>query len=57
MLGIEEDEADVAWREEWEVERVGGVASPRSGKGKEKVGEREKARMKKRVSSGGGAGR
>jgi hypothetical protein len=46
VLGIEEVDADVAWREEWEVEERerSALASPRSAKGKE--------REKRRVSSG-----
>jgi hypothetical protein len=51
VLGIEEFDEDVAWREEWEVEErmMGTVgSSPRSAKGKE----REKERGKRRVSSG-----
>lgn len=50
VLGIEEFEKDVVWREEWEVEGMGtvrGGGSPRSAKGKE--------REKRRVSSGLGA--
>jgi hypothetical protein len=48
VLGIDDADADVAWREEWEVEERererSVVASPRSAKGKE--------REKRRVSLG-----
>lgn len=47
VLGIDQAE-DVVWREEWEVEGVRAVASPRSAKGKEK----ERERAKKRIGSG-----
>jgi hypothetical protein len=49
VLGIEEFEEDVAWKEEWEVQgEERGVGSPRSATGKE----RERERGKRRVSSG-----
>lgn len=46
MLGIEEFDEDVAWKEEWDVVEERSVGSPRSAKGK------EKERGKRRVSSG-----
>ncbi|KAH7075558.1 hypothetical protein BKA63DRAFT_511763 [Paraphoma chrysanthemicola] len=55
VLGIADEDEDVVWKEEWEVEGVQGqgVTSPRSvGKGKER--ERERERRGKRVSSGTG---
>jgi hypothetical protein len=51
VVGIEEFDKDIAWREEWEVEdrERGMMGSPRSAKGKE----RERASgSKRRVSSG-----
>ncbi|KAF2036366.1 hypothetical protein EK21DRAFT_49581, partial [Setomelanomma holmii] len=54
VLGISADNEDVAWKEEWEVDDAGrdrgGVASPRSAKGKEK--ESQRAKGGKRVGSG-----
>ncbi|KAH7090585.1 hypothetical protein FB567DRAFT_520182 [Paraphoma chrysanthemicola] len=55
VLGIANEDEDVVWKEEWEVDGMQGqaVTSPRSvGKGKER--ERERERRGKRVSSGTG---